>query len=336
MLITANTLKRNIYFYQINWVEEGRENPVMNDSSFLESILNEKSNELLKYTDDADVFIKKYDSMKVPDDVALWRVSKIRRTGFPQKFDINALKASDSNLKKYEGLFEPSHFAIFDGKFILSEFNSYGARVQSTIRNLINEYLKENRAKLKENDKKNPGIKKLEKIKKVQIKPILEEDVEKKIDNFSEIRGISIEVATDYAKRLTPEKHSIGSIFAAAQYAEDMYLDIGFTLGRKRPKNSLKLFAKPLKYVKELINREDFNVDNFNKIEIRGKIEEGKAPETLNLIEMFMKHERTVLKLDDKTRAVNPKNMYHEILDLYNLYKEDLTTKYTLDGVLNG
>lgn len=327
----TNSINRSIYFYQIDWIEEDNANPVVKNLNFFENILQNKSDILLEYNDEADLLIQKYrDPIEnVPDNIGLWKLSKIRKAGFPRKVNFNTLIDADLNLQEYEGLYEPSHFAVFGGKFLLTEFNSYGARVQSTIRSKINDYLKENREILN-GENNGQGNQELRDIKKIQIKPILEDDVIQRIDEFSEIREVTLKVATDYAIRYTESgNRSLARMFSSAQFVGDMYLNLGFTLGRKKPSNSLSLFSDIINNIKQLYRKNDLTAENFEKVSIRGKIDENKAPETLNLIEMLMKHERRVLKLDDTTRAVNPTNMYRELLDLYNLYKHDLENRYT-------
>lgn len=337
----SNTLTRNIYFYQIDWIED--DNTVVKDLKFFESILKKHSNKLVEYLEDSDVLIKNYNDLidEVPKDTSLWKLSKIRKSGFPRIVDYTTLIDNKLDLKPNEGLYEPSHFIIIDGKFLLAEFNSYGARVQSTIRNLINNYLKENRAKLKESakDKKSStdkGIKELENIKKVQIKPILKEDAIERMEKFTEIRDVSIKVATDYVKRFKgPENKSIFEMLSSAQFVPELYLNLDFSLGRKKTKDSKGLFSKIINNIKLLYKHDDLNAENFEKVSVRGKIDEGTAPETLNLIEMFMKYERKILKLDDTTRAVDPKNMFRELLDSYDIYKGDLEKKYTREGAIS-
>lgn len=336
----SDQLTRKIYFYQIDWIKTDRENPVTKDLTFLESILNLESNKLLDYTEDSDIFIKNFtedtDSFiekvipKSDSDIGLWKLVKVRKTGFPQKINMTKLNEGeyDLDMEKYEGLCETSHFAIFDGKFLLSESNYYGARVNSNIRNIVNNFLKNKHNKLK--NKKDIDINKFKNLKEIRIKPLLEEDVIKKIDDFKEIRGVSIKVATDYAERLakTSHKHSMNALFSSAQLVDDMYLNLSFTLGNQKSK-SPDPFGRIIPVIKEICGRNDFNAENFKKMDIMGRIKEGEPIIPLNLIDMIMKTERRVLKLDDKTRAVNPENMYKELLKVYETYEELLKKRYS-------
>jgi len=302
-------VKRKIHFYQIVWVKNNGEK-VQKDIHFIHTILTGVSRQLVEYKGDF-LYIKVYDTEAASKfNRGLYSIAKIRKSDLPLKFDINNKHISPLNLRDNEGLFEPSHFVIFDGKIIGAEYNHYGVRqINSKLEWLINDYLTQNT---------------LADIKRVEIKPILKKEVYDLIEKFVEIRGIRISIATNYAKLLKQEDPaSFEQMFSAAEIVDDMWLHLTFSLGRGKKYGDPAKFEKVLKSIKKILSRED-SKNNVNLIEIRGKFEGSDSIESINVLEELMLTEKRVSKLDDRTRAVNPESMYEEIIDSYLALKDEL------------
>ena len=312
-------VRRKIHFYQIIWVKNNGEK-VQKDSRFIQDILNKIVNQIesefrsfLNRQLEAEeelLYLECYESSRSIPNTALYRISKIRSKDLPLIFDIKNITTSSLNLNEYQGLFEPSHFVIFDGKIIGAEYNYYGVRwVNSKLVRLINNYLKQNT---------------LAYIKRVEIKPILKKEVYDLIEKFVEIRGIRISIATNYAKLLKQEDPaSFEQMFSAAEMVDDMRLHLTFSLGRGKKYGDPAKFKKILKLIKKILSRED-SKNNVNVMEIRGKFEGSDSIESVNVLEELMLTEKRVSKLDDRTRAVNPESMYKEIIDSYLALKNEL------------
>ncbi|HIP48713.1 MAG TPA: hypothetical protein EYG92_07095 [Lutibacter sp.] len=303
-------VNRKIHFYQIVWVDNNGEK-VQKDIQFIHTILTKVSGQLVKYKDGDFLYIEVYGTNAVSNsNIVLYSIAKIRKSDLPLKFDINNKDISPLNLTNNEGLFEPSHFVIFDGKIIGAEYNHYGVRqINSKLEWLINKYIKRNT---------------LTDIKRVEIKPILKKEVYDLIEKFVEIRGIRISIATNYAKLLKQEDPvSFEQMFSAAEIVDDMWLHLTFSLGRGKKYGDSAKFEKVLKSIKKILSRE-YNKNNVNVIEIKGKLEGSDSIESINVLEELMLTEKKVLKLDDKTRAVNPESMYKEIIDSYFALKDEL------------
>jgi len=301
---------RKIHFYQVVLVKNNGEK-IQKNTDFIHDILSKISGQLIQQNDEL-LYLEPYEKLKTLTNTnrKLYRISKIRTKDLPLKFDANKKDVSPLDLKDYEGLFEPSHFVVFDGKIIGAEYNYYGVRwVHSKLVWLINNHLKQNT---------------YEDIKRVEIKPIFKKEVYDLIEKFAEIRGIRISVATNYAKLLKQEDpQSFEQMFSAAELVDDMWVHLSFTLGKGKRYGDPSKFEKLLKPIKKILFRED-SKNNVNVLEIRGKLEGSDTIESINVLEELMLTEKRIPKLDDRTRAVNPDSMYREIIESYLALKEEL------------
>ncbi|HEC91631.1 MAG TPA: hypothetical protein ENI51_01335, partial [Candidatus Atribacteria bacterium] len=161
---------RKIHFYQVVWVKNNGDR-IQKNAQFIHNVLSNISGQLIPKNDDELLYLEPYQQTTLSNSAGqFYRISKIRTRDLPLKFDATKKDISPLDLKDYEGLFEPSHFVIFDGKITGAEYNYYGVRwVHSKLVWLINDYLRNN-----------PQID----IKKVEIKPILKKEVYDLIEKF--------------------------------------------------------------------------------------------------------------------------------------------------------
>jgi len=309
-VVKMGSVLRKIHFYQVVWVKSNGDK-VQKSTQFINNILSNISGQLIEQNNEEFLYLETYNQANLSNsNRKLYRISKIRRSDLPLGFDINEKNVFPLNLKDYQGLFEPSHFVVFDGKIIGAEYNYYGVKwVHSKLMWLINEYIQQNT---------------FGDIKRVEIKPILKKEIYDLIEKFVEIKGIRISVATNYAKLLKQEDpSSFKQMFSAVELVDDMWLHLSFTLGRGRKHGDPEKFKKILKAIKKVLSRED-SKNNVNLIEIRGKLEGSDTIETINVLEELMLTEKRIPKLDDRTRAVDSDSMYREIIESYLTLKDDL------------
>jgi len=303
-----NLVSRKIHFFQVEWVKENGER-LQKDLAFIESILGIYSNRLLELGDGDRLVIQKYSETGLSSkNTGLWRLEKIRKEDLPLKFDESQLKDEPLDLEDYEGLAEPSHFVIFDGKVIGAEYNYYGARwVNSKLVKIINEYLSENPSD----------------VVRVEIKPIFRKELYKLLDKMVEIRGITIKIATNYAKLLSKEDpESFGKMFSAAELIDGVWLTLSFTIGSRKC-IEISRFNKIVESIRKLLGRPEA-AENLKIMQIKGRIEDTDSIETFNLLEEMLVSEKRVAKLDERSRAVNPESMFKEIIESYNTFRDEL------------
>lgn len=316
------TINRKIYFYQIVWVNDDDEK-VQKSADFIQEILGAISSQLVGnleklsgqsgVTDDL-LYLERHRSAKYHGtshrNVSKYLLSKIRSKDLPLVFDMKNVRTSALNLSNYQGLFEPSHFVIFDGKIIGAEYNHNGLRhINSKLMRLINNYLQGN---------------KVSNISKVEIKPILRTNLYNRINKFEEIRNIEISIAANYAKLLCREDPaSFEQMFSAAELVDDMRLTLTFALGRGKRSGDPSMFEKVLNSIKKILSRDDCK-DNVSVLNVRGKLPESDSIESFNILEELMLTEKRVSRLEDRTRAINSESMYTEIIKSYFSLEDEL------------
>jgi hypothetical protein len=304
----SNTLERKIRFYQVTWAKNDGDK-IVKDGDFFESILNK----CIQYTsDDVDyeLFLEKYASPLSRKEInkTFWKLSKVRNSDYPLKYKYSERKNLPLELMSDEGLSEPVHFIIFDGEIIGSEYNHQGPRTNTSITRIVNTYLKGNPT---------------EGIHRLEIKPIFRKDVYDYINKFREIKGVTIKIATNYAKLLQNEGElSFRDLFSAANLVDDMYLTVGFTTGRGKSKQFSDLETL-INGIKKISSRGDLE-GNVKALKIEGTLKGHHEPQEFDLLDELLMTESRVAKIDEKTRAVDSIEMYKELLNTYDLLEDDI------------
>lgn len=302
-------IDRKIYFYQLEWVLDDRTR-IKKDRKFLEDILSK--NPKFSFDETCDIVIENNDALfpSKPKNVSLWRISKVRKTDLPQKFSESKMKAEPLDLKQDEGIFEPTHFVLFGGAIVGAEFNRYGPGLAGGLFTTIENFIESS---------------KIANIKKVEIKRIYRNDIYDTIDKIPEIRGLSIKIATNYAKLLkADDAPSFGKIFSAADLVDDMSLTLSFRAGRSKKSGQSDNFVDLISIVKKILKRAD-SKGNVKILNVVGKRDiNDDNYEIINLLDQLMVCERRVTQIDDKTRIVSSIDMYKQIMETYETFQEEL------------
>jgi hypothetical protein len=302
-------IDRKIYFYQIEWILDDKSR-VKKDRAFFDDILSK--NPKFSYDDTCDIVVENLDSL-FPNklkNTSLWRISKVRKTDLPQKFSETKMKAEPLDLKHDEGIYEPTHFILFEGTLIGAEFNRYGPGVAGGLTTIIENFIE---------------TKKIAHIKNVEIKRIFRNDVYDTIDKIPDIRGISIKIATNYAKLLkADDDHTFGKIFSAADLVDDMSLTLSFKAGRSKKSKQSDNFLDLISIIKKILKRDDAK-GNVKILNVVGKRDiNDDNYEIINLLEQLMVCEKRITQIDDKTRIVSSIDMYKQIIESYETFQEEL------------
>jgi hypothetical protein len=305
-------MERRIQFYQAMWIKDDKY--MRKDLTFLNSFLTKLP--MIKTADDTfNIYVEPFNNevlIKEHADKSFWKISKIRKTDLPLKVNMKDMKSSPLDLKENEGLQEPSHFIVFNGAFIGAELNFNAPRVATTLYREINKYLELNSSEIADS---------------IEINPIFREDAYKKIDKMSEISSVTIKVATNYLKTLNriPDQrdYSFSKMFSSHEAVEDMFLGLQFYLGRGRKPRPKKAFEKIITGLRTLFNQPDC-FDNIEVAKVRGRQFGVDSLEVVDLLEDSLMVRREVTKLDEKTKAVDPIDMYQKILDSHKLLKTEI------------
>jgi hypothetical protein len=161
----------------------------------------------------------------------------------------------------------------------------------------------------------------------LEINPIFRENAYKKIDKMGEISSVMVKLSTNYIKTLNKlpdeEKIEFGKTFSSAEAAEDMYLGVSFYLGRGKKPRPKQAWNRILSDVKGLFKRPEF-FDFIEAAKVRGRQFGTDSLEIVDLLEDSLMVRRNVTKLDEKTRAVDPSDMYQKMLDSYKILKPEI------------
>lgn len=299
---------RKIFFYQIVWIKNNNDVIMRNMNALLPILTNNPVSTHDAATDSILEQIQNTSIKDLQDNQTYWRILKIRKNDLPLKFNIRDLLDSPLDLAQDEGLCEPTHFIIFDGKIIIGERNSNGFRFNTILSKKISEFL---------------STHSINGYKGIEIKPILKINLYDYIDKFKEIKKIDVRIATNYAKLVkNTDPSSFGAFFSAVDLVDDMYLTLSFSLGRKKKEKTLNKFESLLTYLKNLLRRKDWNKKQLRKVVIDGILT--KEYEKINLIEEFMMVESKIAKLGGRSKAIDPNSMYQKILEVYRDHLEEI------------
>ena len=292
-------LRRYVYFYQISWINN-EDKVVFKNHDFFKRVFNNICS--LEKFDEYWKSIEEYSELNYNNWV-FGIISKIKTTDFPLKQNLENHNLSSLELNENEGLYHPTHFAIFKGTLLLFEYNFEGFRVNSTLKNKLNEYLKKH---------------KIEGIKEVQIKPIIRSDL-KKILMDSKVRDIQISIAPGKMD-IFKETSDIGEMFSNINDFPDLTLNLGFSLGKRR---SDKFYGKMDRIKSSFSNllSED-KINSLEKFIIKVKTDEGI--DSINLLDYIFKVNVEFLKIDDKSRAIDSKDAFISFKTIFSRYDMDL------------
>lgn len=309
-------IERRIQFYKVSWFKG--EDPISKDINFLNSILM-KMPKIITADSSFEICTENCNDkalVSTHTDKSFWKISKIRRTDYPLKINLDNMVNGPLDLKENEGLQEPSHFVVFNDASIGAELNFNAPRVATTLNREINKYLEKFPCDVDE----------------MQIEPMLRESSYNKIDKMWEISSVLVKLSTNYAETLNkiPGKrdYSFGNTFSSHEAVEDMFLGVQFYVGRGRRPKPKKFFEQVISDVRALLKQPDC-LDSVEMAKVRGKQFGADSIEVVDLLEDRLMVLKKVAKLDGKTKAVNPHDMFEKIIDSYKILKPEID-KYAL------
>lgn len=301
------SIKRDIYFYLISWIDS-ENNTIYNlDNDFFNDIF-----EKICTVERFDTYWKSIE--KIPDsnheDWTFGIISKIKTTDFPLKQNLTDKTLSDLKLNENEGLYYPSHFAIYNGKILMFEYNFESFRINSTLKNNINNYLKKH---------------KVNNIKEIQIIPILQDDP-KKLLNDSKVRDIQIDIAPGKSNIL--ESSSLSGMFGNInEFPDDLILTIGVKLGKRRANKYYDKINNIKNKFSDLLSNDKIN--SLEKFTINVKKDDGT--EIINLLDYFFKVKVELPKSNNKTRAIDSKKAFEIFTSIYSKHEDKLNNYMLTD-----
>lgn len=218
------------------------------------------------------------------------RFCQIRRTGLPQLEQ--AGRVSDLNIATDAGLLEPVHVVFFSDNIVGADFNFYGPRLSR-----LGYYLR---------------IKSGNALPLATFHPLLRNDVAEQLDHLTELRLFNLKVKPAYIQTIRQADASLGDAFAAnARVLDGDSEEIQLVLkpSKDTRNNALQRLLGP---VKALARGRELR-ENAGLFQIKGKHDETNRVETIDLLRDQLIVRKQVLRLGERSRAVDADSVIQAI-----------------------
>lgn len=293
-------INRKIEFYHIQWIDNDGE-LVNADKEFFSEMLSSLFGRV-PIDDDETIFkvLKNCTKNDVEDEWFFGILGKSLNKDYPLVHEKEGGEIFGLPLDEDKELFFPSHFGVYNGQILISEYNKDSYTPKTHIATLINDYIRN---------------KKINFIDSIRITPIFNENAEEILRNTDKLRSITIGVATGDAPDLADETNSWYSMGKNSRTPDNLYLELTIGMRFKRSNEAYKDMAKIKNDTYELFDTEIF--DKLKKFSIGYKDNEGNL-RNLNLIENLFFSYTDFIKMNDDTKAVDPKDAFGKIKTMYN------------------
>ena len=291
-------IRKKVYFHQISWINNGGEN-ISKDSDFFSSIIKN-----IAPMEDKSEYKEIIGDLHSEGDWIFGVISKSKKTDFPLKQNFDDLSLKPLGLAENEGLYYPSHFAIYKGQILISELNIESFRVASFLGRKINQYLKNN-------DIYNTN--------KINIKPILREGIKETLQN-SKFRSVQLDIASSNLDTLKSD-NSLRKMFNTIETPPDVILKLGFSIGNKRSEKyyeEMDFFFFFFIYILD-----NYSVSLFEKMNVKIKNLNGDIEE-INILDDIFKVEEDFIRINDNTKAINSADTFLKFRKLYEKNEKEL------------
>ena len=252
-----------------------------------------------KYMPDSDgnVLVLRTDAAFGSDTVTFGRV---RRTGLPQVEQAGSI--TDLSIAPDSGLFEVIHVVFFPNNIIGAEYNHFAPRL-SALANYL--FQKSNQA-----------------IRRPVFRALLRNDASAQIDRLGDLRVMEFTVAPSYAGAVRQIDQSLGDAFAAnAQVLQNPAV--------------LQLLLKPESQGRSgFLNRmigalKDFIGDDqvregTHRLQVRGLCLDSGKVETLDLLRDEFITSRNIVRVNPRSRALEPSSAIQAIREAYTELRPQL------------
>lgn len=227
------------------------------------------------------------------------RFGQIRRLGLPQVERAGTLSAL--RIPATSGLVEQVHVVFFPDQIIGSEFNFYGPRIPR-----LAQYF---------------GAKAGDLCAGVTFEPLLRQDVAEQLSHLRDVRLLRLRIRASYAAQVAEADADLGSAFAAAQRAGDAEeMEIAL---KALPRSRRPLATRMLAAVKVLAGRDDLRSET-SRFEVKGLSDLTGRIEQLDILSDQLIARGQIIRLDGRTRALNPESAYAAIEQAYAALHDQL------------
>jgi hypothetical protein len=291
--------ERSIYFYRADAGLQPSGKPVeINVKPILDRIgqLAYADGERYVAQDDGNVLCCWVDSV----DTSQMRLATVRRTGLPLIEEAGGLNGL--NLTTNQGLYEPIHLQVFANNIIGVEFNFYGprpSRLGSYLRRVVGDSL----------------------CPTFSMNALLRQDVLTQLNRLHEIRVLDLAIRPSYAATVRQADRDLGAAFQAAARVGTPQL-VALRLSPE-PYGRNWLGQRVVGAVRNLATRGDMR-ENTRTFKVNGLDDQTGRVEEVDVLRDQLVSSKRIVRLNDRTRAVDDQAAYAAIREAYSELKADL------------
>lgn len=297
------TLERKIHFYRADIGVDGGGRPLAFDPALALAAITRRpftaGNEGRYLVGDDGNAICAWSGASGP--LPSMRFCQIRRTGLPQLEQ--AGQVSDLNIATDAGLLEPVHVVFFRDNIVGADFNFYGPRLSR-----LGFYLR---------------VKSGNVVPLATFHPLLRNDVAAQLDHLTELRLFDLKVKPAYIDTIRQADASLAEAFAAnARVLDGDSEDIEVILKPSKStwSQALRRLINPLRI---LARQQDLR-ENAGRFQVKGKSDETNRVEIIDLLHDQLIARKQVLRLGERSRAVDAGSAFQAIQLAHEELADDL------------
>ena len=231
---------------------------------------------------------------------------RIRRTGLPQLETAGNL--TELTIGPNTGLSEAVQVMFFPNNITGIVYNHYGPRLSR-----LGSYL---------------YTKSGHTIPLVKFRPLLSADVAKQLDQLGDIRLFDLSVQPSYASVIRSNDDSLGDVIDANirfQGPEDLISVTAKYSGIRRQ----SMLARISSLARRLLLLDDLR-PNVERFKVKGKLIDTGKVETIDLLSNKLISAQSIVRLSDRSRALEPDSAFRAISRAYENFKDDLDQAYSV------
>lgn len=297
------TIERKIHFYRVDAGTNAGGRPIDYDPRpALQAV------ERLPFTDDGH---GRYLDDDDGNAICVWpeigaertalRFCQVRRNGLPQVEENGVV--NDLTIAENAGLLEPVHVVFFGENIVGADFNFYGPRLSR-----LGYYM---RAKSGGNG---PLL---------QFMPLLNRDIADQLNRLNDIALFDLRIKAAYVETVRQADESLGEAFAAnARILDGDAEDIQLVLRPERGQRQ-GAFRRLLQPIRSLVGVRDFR-ENTERFQVRGRMNDTGKIDTIDLLRDQLIATKQILRVGERSRAVQAESAYQAIEMAYNELRESL------------
>lgn len=228
------------------------------------------------------------------------RFCRVRRTALPQME--RAGQITDLNIAADTGLLEATHIVFFPNKIVGAEYNHFGPRLSR-----LGSYLHK---------------KSSEAVPHTIFRPLLRNDAAKQLDRLGEIRLLDLSVHPPFVDVVRLADRSLGDAIEVTARAVDGPETVQVVIKSQpqaRQSNRNRLMAP----IRSLLNQNDAR-QGLDRLQVRGRCVDTNRVETIDLLKDHLISTKQIVRLNDRSRALDPDSAFQAIGEAYQQLKGDL------------